>query len=184
MIINKEECDISGNQFSYLRRRREGFYSQPLRNPFIQTFVHGDRITGQTLESEDRIIFDAPTISIGNATHLIHTPNFYIWQAGYYDVTFTVYNYSEPCQFSIFTNGVLIPMTTCGSLKSTGQLILSTIIFISSSDILGTPTQLSPNGFAALLELVNQTGSSVTLSSPVNQNQLVASFSANLLLAV
>jgi hypothetical protein len=123
---------------------------------FSQTFVHADRSTDQTLAQEDSVIFDFPSIQYGSAVHPANSPDFFIWRSGYYHISF-VLCHQEPCQFSIFMNGALLPGTTVGSPTGTSQNTLTAIVYISPSDVLGTPTVLSPTGFAAKLNVVNHT---------------------------
>ena len=62
----------------------------------------------------------------------------------------------EPCQFSVFKNGILLPFTTIGS--PTGSAQNSTVIIFEIKTIdFTTPTFLSPSGFACDIQVVNHT---------------------------
>jgi hypothetical protein len=116
--------------------------------------MHADRATDQVLAQDDAVIFDQPGVSYGNCFHPNNSSNFYVWQSGYYHIFFNVCH-QEPCQFSIFLNGALLPGTTVGSPTGASQNTLTAIAYISPADILVTPTGFSPSGFAADLQVVN-----------------------------
>lgn len=123
---------------------------------FSQTFIHADRSTDQLVGQEEAVIFDFPSIQYGSAAHPPDSPDFFVWRAGYYHVSF-VLCHQEPCQFTIFMNGAVVPGTTVGSPTGSSQNKLTAIIYISPSDVLVSPTLLSPTGFAAKLNIVNHT---------------------------
>jgi hypothetical protein len=123
---------------------------------FSPTFLHADSTVPQALNQEDAVSFDPNAIQYGSIAHQPNTPNIYIWSPGYYHVYFNVYHL-EACQFTSFINGVPVPGTTTGSPSGSSQNSTTYILYISPSDVLGSPTVLSPTGFAAKLNLVNHT---------------------------
>ena len=116
--------------------------------------MHADRATDQILAQDEAVVFDQPGISYGKCFHPNNSPNFYIWQAGYYHVFFNLCH-QEACQFSVFMNGALVVGTTVGSPTGASQNTLTAVIFVSPADISVTPTGFSPTGFAADLQVTN-----------------------------
>jgi len=123
---------------------------------FAQTFIHADRSTDQSVAQEEAVIFDSPAVVYGSVAHPANTPDFFVWRAGFYHIAF-ILCHQEPCQFTVFMNGVPVPGTTVGSPTGSSQNKLTGIIYISPSDVLASPTLLSPTGFAAKLNVVNHT---------------------------
>jgi hypothetical protein len=123
---------------------------------FSPTFLHADSTVPQSLNQEDSVSFDQDTIQYGSIAHQANSPNIFIWSSGYYHVYFNVYHL-EACQFTSFMNGVPVVGTTTGSPSGSSQNSTTYILYVSPSDVLGTPTLLSPTGFAAKLNLVNHT---------------------------
>jgi len=121
---------------------------------FAQTFLHVDSVTEQVLAAEQAVSFDSAAVVYGGIAHVANTPDMYIWQTGFYHVYFNVYHL-EACQITSFLNGVPLDGTVTGSPTGSSQNSSTFIIYISPSDVLVTPTLLSPTGFAAKLNLVN-----------------------------
>ena len=123
--------------------------------PFSNTFIHVNRIEDQLLAQEESVIFDVIPASTGDCGALINTPNVFFWRPGFYYTFFNLYHI-EPCQFSLFKNGVLLPFTTIGSPTGSAQNSTSLIFEIKITDFT-TPTSLSPSGFACDIQVVNHT---------------------------
>jgi hypothetical protein len=123
---------------------------------FSPSFLHADSTVPQSLNQEDAVSFDEDTTQYGSVAHQPNSPNIFIWSPGYYHVYFNVYHL-EACQFTSFVNGVPVAGTTTGSPSGSSQNSTTYILYVSPSDVLGTPTLLSPTGFAAKLNLVNHT---------------------------
>jgi hypothetical protein len=123
---------------------------------FSPTFLHADSTVPQSLNQEDAVSFDQDTTQYGSIAHQPNSPNIFIWSPGYYHIYFNVYHL-EACQFTSFINGVPVVGTTTGSPSGSSQNSTTYILYVSPSDVLGTPTLLSPTGFAAKLNLVNHT---------------------------
>jgi hypothetical protein len=103
------------------------------------------------------VIFDAPDfLTYGECGHVQNTSEVYVWGAGYYKVLFTLYHV-EPCQFTIFKNGVAESGTITGSPTGSSVCTLAHIIYLSPAEVAVSPTALSPTGFAAKLQLINHT---------------------------
>jgi len=116
-----------------------------------------NRFENQTLAQEDAIIFDDGTpVAYGKCGFVNNTTALYVWGSGYYNASFTIYH-NEPCQFSIFLNGNVVPGTITGSATGSSVCTISHIVVLSEADIAVSPTGLSPSGFAAKIELVNHT---------------------------
>jgi hypothetical protein len=84
-----------------------------------------------------------------------NTPDIYFWRPGFYHF-FTNLYHQEPCQFSLFKNGILLSNTTIGSPTGSSQNTSTYIFEIKVSDFT-TPTSLSPSGFACNINVVNHT---------------------------
>jgi len=123
--------------------------------PFSPTFIHVDRETDQEINLEEAVIWNANQVTYGGAGHNSGESQLYIWNTGYYHVYYNLYH-QEPCQFSMFKNGSVIPSTTTGSPTGSSQISGTSIILLTEADFT-TPTTLSPSGFAASLEVVNHT---------------------------
>ena len=123
---------------------------------FSQTFLHLDRQSDQTLLAEDNVIFDTVALKYGDCDTFINSSDLLFWTSGYYHVYFNIYH-QEPCQFTIFLNNLEYPGTIVGSPTGSSQNSSSAIIYLSPSDVLVTPTILSPTGFAANIQFRNHT---------------------------
>ena len=119
------------------------------------TFIHLNRETDQLLAQEDPVIFNVVPVVVGDCGALINTSQIFFWRPGYYHF-FTNLYHQEPCQFSLFLNGVLLPNTTIGSPTGSSQNTSTYIFEIKVTDFI-TATSLSPSGFAAAIEVVNHT---------------------------
>lgn len=128
----------------------------PTGPAFAPTFIHVDSTVPQALNQEDPVTFEATNTALGSVAHPTGTGDIFVWQSGYYNVYFNVYHV-EACQFSSFMNGIMIPGTTTGSASGASQNSSSFIFYVSPADVLGTPTLLSPTGFAARIQLKNHT---------------------------
>jgi hypothetical protein len=131
---------------------------------FAQTFIHVDRETDQILLGEESVMWDANQVVYGNGGHNIGESELYIWESGYYHMYYNLYH-QEPCQFTIFKNNVVLRGTTIGSPTGSSQNSAA-IIFQLTDDDLVSPTDLSPSGFAAKIQVTNHTSyvTSVTLN--------------------
>jgi hypothetical protein len=65
--------------------------------------------------------------------------------------------HQEACQFSIFMNNALVPGSTIGSPTGSSQNSCTIIFQITAADVAGSPTEQSPTGFAAKLNVRNHT---------------------------
>ena len=126
--------------------------------PFSNTFICLNRETEQMLSKEDPIIWTSTQNKVGDINNNVNTSGIFIWRPGYYIVYYNLYH-QQPCQFSLFKNGVVIHGSTKGSSQNSSFLIVR----IDSADFICP----SPTGLAAKLEVVNHTSS-------VQNNQLVA----------
>lgn len=80
----------------------------------------------------------------------------YFWRAGYYHVYFNLYH-NEPCQFSVFLNGSVLPGTAAVGSPTAGSQNSGGFIFLLSPSDFTSLTFLSPTGFAAKIQIVNHT---------------------------
>jgi hypothetical protein len=120
---------------------------------FAQTFLHVDRETDQVLLAEESVIWDSNPVVYGNAGVTLGESELYIWESGYYHVYYNLYH-QEACQFTIFKNNVVLPGTTIGSPTGSSQNSSAVIFQLTDADFI-SPTDLSPTGFAAKLQVVN-----------------------------
>jgi hypothetical protein len=144
----------------------------PTGPPFSQTFIHVDRETDQEINVEEAVIWNANQVIYGGAGHNSGETQLYIWDTGYYHVYYNLYH-QEPCQFSMFKNGTVLPSLTTGSPTGASQISGTSIILLNESDFT-TPTILSPSGFAASLEIVNHS----SYAPAIHLNGLTGSGSA------
>jgi len=122
---------------------------------FAQTFLHVDRETDQVLLAEESVIWDSNPVVYGNASVTLGESELYIWESGYYHMYYNLYH-QEACQFAIFNNNVVLPGTTIGSPTGSSQNSAAVIFQLTDADFI-SPTDLSPTGFAAKLQVVNHT---------------------------
>ena len=66
--------------------------------------------------------------------HVNGTAELKVLKAGVYVMEFCI-NTIQPCQFSIFINGVLEPTTTAGTNKGAGQLLLRQTLALNENDV-------------------------------------------------
>ena len=115
------------------------------------------RNTDQILRAEDNVIFNTIPVKFGNCDlDGLMSSKILIWSEGYYNIYFNVYH-TQPCQFGLFLNNILVPSTTVGSPLGSTINSLSTICYISPNDILVNVTSKSTIGTAAILEFRNHT---------------------------
>jgi hypothetical protein len=119
--------------------------------PFSNTFICLNRETKQILSKEDPIIWTSTQLKVGDINNVVNTSGIFIWRPGYYIVYYNLHH-QQPCQFSLFKNGVVINGSTTGSLQNSSFLIIR----IDSSDFICTEP-LSPTGRAVKIEVVNHT---------------------------
>jgi hypothetical protein len=120
---------------------------------FAQTFLHVDRESDQILLANESVIWNANIVALGDAGNNSGESELYIWKSGYYHMYYNLYH-QEPCQFTIFKNNVVLPGTTIGSPTGSSQNSASIIFQLTDADIV-SPTDLSPSGFAAKLQVTN-----------------------------
>jgi len=131
--------------------------------PFSPTFINIERFANQVIGPEQPVIFDTLSAKYGDCDWVLNTSPIVLWTPGYYKVLYNIYHV-EPCQFTVFLNGIPIIGTTVGSPIGASQNASTNIIYLSPADVLVTPTSLSPSGFAATLEFVNHTSYSPTIN--------------------
>jgi hypothetical protein len=119
------------------------------------TFIHLNRETDQYIAQESSVIFDVIPASYGDCGAVINTSDIFFWRPGFYHF-FTNLYHQEPCQFTLFKNGTVLPNTTIGSPTGSAQNTSSYIFEIKISDFT-TPTSLAPSGFACSITVVNHT---------------------------
>ena len=114
----------------------------------------------QTLVANNAVAFDTLLVQVGNIGIVVGTSEICIWQAGYYQVQYSL-SPNLPCQFSIFLNGVLLPGSTVGVSQSLVPLAACLLFAVSASDF----TQTTPltASLVAILTIVNYT----SIASPV-----------------
>ena len=123
--------------------------------PFSTTFIHLDRETDQFLAQEDSVLWDKNAILVGKCGHTIGSDEWFIWQPGYYHIYYNLYH-QEPCQFTLFLNGVPVAGATTGSPTGSSQNSSALIITVNSSDFTSF-YPFSPGNVAARFQLVNHT---------------------------
>jgi hypothetical protein len=112
--------------------------------------------------AEDNVEFDISYSQKGECA-LTPTPtDVIVWSTGYYHLYFNVYH-TQPCQFSIFKNNVIVDGGIVGSPTGSSQNSVTVIIKIEPEDILYYETSLSSSGFAALLQFRNHTSFSASV---------------------
>jgi hypothetical protein len=123
--------------------------------PFSHTFIHLDRETDQFLKQEESVLWDKNAIIYGDCGHISGQDGWYVWRPGFYHVYYNLYH-QEPCQFTLFKNGLPLPGSTTGSPTGASQNSSALIIEVTSADFI-TPFSGAPGGVAAEFKLTNHT---------------------------
>ncbi|ANB59667.1 BclA C-terminal domain-containing protein [Anoxybacteroides amylolyticum] len=92
-------------------------------------------LTPQTVAIEADVLFDSNGILTPGITHIPGTAQIVVTTPGDYEVTFSVSG-TEPNQFALFLNGVLVPGTVYGSGAGTQQNNGQAIIAMAANDVL------------------------------------------------
>jgi hypothetical protein len=100
-------------------------------------------------------VWDKNAILYGDCGHILGQDGWYIWRPGFYHVYYNLYH-QEPCQFTLFKNGLVLPGTTTGSPTGATQNSSALIIEITSADFI-TLFSGAPGGVAAEFKLTNHT---------------------------
>jgi hypothetical protein len=138
-------------------------------------------MTDQIMVAEDNVSFNGIVIKMGACDlDVINPENILIWEPGFYHVYFNVYH-TEPCQFSVFLNNIMLSDSTVGSPTGSSQNSSTEIIYISPNDVLAYETRLSPIGTAAYLNFRNHTSFSqiVTLNGRFGSGSVAPQKTAN-----
>jgi hypothetical protein len=149
--------------------------------PFSNTFICLNRETEQILSKEDPIIWTSNQIKVGDINNDVNTSGIFIWRPGYYIVYYNLYH-QQPCQFSLFKNGVVINGSTINSSTGSSQNSSFLIVRIDSADFI-CDEPLSPTGRAVKIEVINHTStvSNIQLVVLNGKPQVVATISVVLL---
>jgi hypothetical protein len=91
----------------------------------------------------------------GDCGHILGQDGWYLWRAGFYHIYYNLYH-QEPCQFTLFKNGLPLAGTTTGSPTAATQNSSALIIEITPADFI-TPFSGAPGGVAAEFKLTNHT---------------------------
>ena len=146
-----------------------------------QVFLHVNRITDQIMVAQDNVSFDGNVIKMGACNlDTTNSENILIWEPGYYHLYFNIYH-TEPCQFSVFLNNIIVAESTVGSPTGSSQNSSTEIIYISANDVLFYATNLSSIGTAAYLNFRNHTSFSqiVTLNGQFGSGSVTPQITAN-----
>jgi hypothetical protein len=127
----------------------------PTGESLPNTFMSLYNLTPQVVAQEGNVLFDNNKVIFGSCDHVVGTGDMYFWQSGYYHIVSNL-SHVEPCQFSMYLNGILVSGSTTGSPTGSTQNYNTTIVEIGPLDLI-TPTGLSPTGFAALFQVRNHT---------------------------
>jgi hypothetical protein len=103
---------------------------------------------------EDNVIFTEANPIVYGGCGIDASYNIWVWQAGYYKYYFNVCH-NEACQFSLFLNNTLVPGSIAGSPTGASQNSAMGIFAVDVSAVALTPCDISPTGFAALVQLRN-----------------------------
>ena len=119
-------------------------------------------LTPQTVAIEADVLFDTNGIMTPGITHIPGTSQISVLNPGNYEVTFSVSG-TEPSQFALFRNGVLVAGTIYGSGAGTQQNNGQAIISIAANDIL-TLRNHSSTAAVGLASLIGGTQANVNAS--------------------
>lgn len=120
------------------------------------TFMTAYSVTEQKINTGSAVVLDTHSVACGSCMHLPNSTEIWIWKAGYYQIYTNIYHL-EACQFSLVKNGTdCCPEHTVGSLAGSSQNSTTSIMLITSADIM-MPTDVSPIGMGCKLELINNT---------------------------
>jgi hypothetical protein len=115
------------------------------------------------LNAEDNVEFDVAYSQKGECALTPVPTDVIVWSTGYYHLYFNVYH-TEPCQFSIFKNNVIVNGGIVGSPTGSSQNSVTVIIKIEPEDLLYYQTSLSSFGSACLLQFRNHTSYSAQVT--------------------
>ena len=100
-------------------------------------------------------ILEKNQILYGDCGHTLEQSEWYIWRPGYYHIYYNLYH-QEPCQFTLFKNGLPFPGTTTGSPTGASQNSSALILLITAADFTSFFSG-APGNLAAKIQLVNHT---------------------------
>ena len=126
------------------------------------TYAYIYNLTPQTVAIEADAIFDTNGVITAGITHAPNSPSVLFQVAGDYAITFSVSG-TEPNQFALFLNGILIPGTVYGSGAGTQQNTGQVIVTIAAGDTL-TLRNHSSTAAVGLASLVGGTQANVNAS--------------------
>jgi len=77
-----------------------------------------------------------------NMTHVLGSGNITVGQSGVYQYT-AVLSVHQPCQFTIFVNGVAVPSTTIGINSGASQLTMDQLLTLNKGDVVSLVNYIS-----------------------------------------
>jgi hypothetical protein len=91
--------------------------------------------SAQVVALEAAVTFDSNGLGTPGITHGLGSPGITMADQGIYKVAFSVSG-TEPCQFALFVNSVLVPETVYGSGAGTQQDNGQAILAINAGDVI------------------------------------------------
>jgi len=110
-------------------------------------------ISDQLIPVEHDFAFEFNRVIAGSCDHIAGSSDVYVWETGVYYMSYNTFHL-EPLQTAIFLNNNIIVGSIIGDQLSATVAANTLILEITEEDLI-TPTELSPTGFAALLNLRN-----------------------------
>jgi len=92
-------------------------------------------LSAQVVPLETAVTFDNNGIGTAGFAHGLGSPDITVINQGVYKVTFSVSG-TEPCQFALFINGVVVAESVYGSGAGTQQNTGQAILAIGANDVL------------------------------------------------
>jgi hypothetical protein len=131
---------------------------------FNPVFIHVARNTDQILFAEDNVEFNSVPVKMGGCSlTLPSSTDLEIWETGYYHLYYNIYH-TEPCQFSMFKNNVIVTDSTVGSPTGSSQNSVTLILVITPEDILANISTISTIGTSAIIQFRNHTSYSAQVT--------------------
>jgi hypothetical protein len=92
-------------------------------------------LSAQVVPLEAAVTFDSNGLGTPGITHAPGSANIVVADPGDYKITFSV-SATEPCQFAIFDNGVVVPESVYGSGAGTQQDAGQVILAVNAGDVI------------------------------------------------
>lgn len=150
----------------------------------VNTFLSIVRLTDVEVPQEVAVPFDTQLQKHGDIEFNAGGASIYVWRPGFYQINYILFP-KQPAQFAVSLNGIVSQGSIVGA--SGGTVVGMFIFQITPADLLQPVNFPTPTGFAGLLQIINHTSHTPTVTlnaSPgagTQPNQIRASIVVNFL---